>query len=170
MFRSLLLSTVIMALGASLAIAGDETTRIASTIPFQDEKKIQEKVLVECAEIGEKLSRFISTYSDKKGVDVQIVPNLPDVKSGERFLKIEIVNAISQGNLIIGHSKFVEVEGTLYEEGEIIGSFYGTRSSGGGFFGGYKGSCAVLGRCVKTLGKDIAAWLKDPRLDSRIGE
>ena len=36
-----------------------------------------------------------------------------------------------------------------------------TRNSGGGFGGGYKGSCSVLGRCTKALGKDIAGWLRD---------
>jgi len=30
----------------------------------------------------------------------------------------------------------------------------------GGFGAGFKGSCSVLNRCTKTLGKDFADWLK----------
>lgn len=45
----------------------------------------------------------------------------------------------------------------------------GAQASGGGMFGAYKGTCAILGRCVKTLGSDIAKWLQHPSRDSRLG-
>ncbi len=171
MYRGLLLCLffVVSTLTVSASALAD-TIKVIEAVPYQDEKKIQRKVLDECFELGDKLSSFIVKYSTKAGVKVEQVANLPAPESGERVLKVEMTNAISQGNAFLGHAKFVEVEGTLYEGGEKVGSFFGQRSSGGGFFGGYKGSCSVLGRCVKTLGKDIATWLKNPRIDSRIGE
>jgi len=57
----------------------------------------------------------------------------------------------------------------LKENGEVIGSFTGARYSGGGAFGGFKGTCAILGRCIETLGKDIATWLKDPTMNAMLG-
>lgn len=41
-----------------------------------------------------------------------------------------------------------------------IDTYAGSRNSSGGIGGGFKGSCAVLERCVNTLGKDVDAWLK----------
>jgi hypothetical protein len=40
----------------------------------------------------------------------------------------------------------------------------------GGAFGGFKGSCSVLGRTVKALGKDIAQWLVQPAKGSQLGD
>ncbi|PCH61684.1 MAG: hypothetical protein COC05_00635 [Gammaproteobacteria bacterium] len=170
MFKCLFLVVTIIGLAMSPVMAGEGPIKVVVAVPFQDEKKIQKNVLEECVTLGDKLSNFTSSYSKKAGIDIELVESLPSPESGERFLKIEIVNAISQGNAFTGHAKFVAIEGTLYENGEVAGSFSGARSSGGGVFGGYKGACAILGRCVKTLGKDIAGWLKSPGVDSRIGE
>src|SRR4030065_483798 len=57
-------------------------------------------------------------------------------------------------------AKHVPVEGTLWENGKIKGTFTAMRYSGGGAFGGYKGTCAILGRCVKAIGKDGGGWLR----------
>jgi hypothetical protein len=54
------------------------------------------------------------------------------------------------------------VKGSLSQKGKILGDFKARRYSGGGMFGGYKGTCAILRRCVKTLGKDVAEWLAQP--------
>lgn len=61
------------------------------------------------------------------------------------------------------------VHGELRENGEITGTFTATRYSTGGAFGGFRGTCSILGRCVKTLGSDIAKWLKRPTMDALLG-
>ncbi len=43
-------------------------------------------------------------------------------------------------------------------------------AEGSGAFGGFKGTCSILGRCIEALGKDIATWLKDPEMDSQLGD
>lgn len=50
----------------------------------------------------------------------------------------------------------------MVEIKEVLGDFKARRYSDGGMFDGYKGTCAILGRCVKTLGKDVAKWLAHP--------
>jgi hypothetical protein len=62
------------------------------------------------------------------------------------------------------------VRGKLYQDGKEIGAFTGRRNSMGGAFGGFKGSCSVLGRTVKALGKDIAQWLVQPAKGSQLGD
>ncbi|MBI3171217.1 MAG: hypothetical protein HYZ32_01320 [Hydrocarboniphaga effusa] len=70
----------------------------------------------------------------------------------------------------MGHYKGVTVTGKLFQNGKQTGSFVATRKSGGGAFGGFKGSCAVLGRCSETIGKDIAKWLAAPTEGAKLGD
>jgi hypothetical protein len=64
----------------------------------------------------------------------------------------------------------MSVKGELFDKGKQIGSFRATRFSGGGAFGGFKGTCAIIGRCSKTLGSDIAGWLGAPTQNAQLGD
>ena len=85
-------------------------------------------------------------------------------------LKLKITDAVSAGNAFIGHRKFVVASGELYEGKKKVASFKSARLSGGGFFGGYKSSCAVLGGCTSTMAKDIVQWLKAPTQNAMLGD
>jgi hypothetical protein len=62
------------------------------------------------------------------------------------------------------------VRGQLYDRGRQIGSFRAKRYSTGGAFGAFKGTCAIIGRCTKALGQDIATWLAAPSQNAEIGD
>jgi hypothetical protein len=62
------------------------------------------------------------------------------------------------------------IKGSLSQRGKMLGDFKARRYSGGGMFGGYKGTCAILGRCVKTLGRDVAEWLAHPASQAVLGD
>ena len=79
--------------------------------------------------------------------------------SVEQAIDLAIVQAFSGGNAFIGHRKSVTVSATLIVDGEEIDSTIKMRNSGGGFFGGFKGSCDVLAHTVNTLGSDVSEWL-----------
>lgn len=64
----------------------------------------------------------------------------------------------------------VGVIGTLTMDGAILATFKALRSTRGGVFGGYKGICSKLSRCVKTLGSDIAGWLANPIDNAELGD
>jgi hypothetical protein len=66
--------------------------------------------------------------------------------------------------------KYVSVQGSLKRNGSVIGNFQGKRTSMGAAFGVFKRTCDILGRCTKTLGKDIAVWLQNPSKNSMLGE
>jgi hypothetical protein len=51
------------------------------------------------------------------------------------------------------------VRADLMQSGKVLATTTKERSSGGGAFGGYKGTCQIFGRVAKTLGSDVAAWL-----------
>ena len=137
-----------------------KSVTIATVIPYQKGAPIAANVRRECT-LNSQLSEFIQSYGKENNIGVIRTPRFKKNDNGN-VLHIEIVNAVSQGNAFLGHRKFTQIEGTLFNSGKKVAGFTAARFSGGGFFGGYKGSCSVLGRTVKTLGKDIAEWLTNP--------
>ena len=146
--------------------AGAENYTVVSPVPFAEGSQASNDVRATCT-LGTRLPQFIADYA-KRGVDVVIGPDPGDDVEG-KVLYLEIVHVLGAGGGAWSGAKSVTVEGVLKENGEVIGSFTGARYSGGGAFGGFKGTCAILGRCIKTLGKDIATWLKKPTMNAMLG-
>lgn len=145
-----------------------KTIVIGREMRYSDPSAIAGAVLNDC-KLPEQGAELLEVAGRNAGLNV--VRDELALKSGKgRTLQVEIVNVVSGGNAFIGHMKQVQVRGRLFENGKEIGSFSGRRSSGGGAFANFKGSCSVLGRCMETLAKDITLWLNNPGKDSRIGE
>jgi hypothetical protein len=145
---------------ATVSAAGGGPIKVASEVPYDESSKIADNILEECTELGGKLGRFVNQYATKYDIPTEVVDE-PDPAAGGRVLVVKITNAHSGGNAFVGHRKSMSATAELFEDGVSKGSKDFTRASGGGFGGGYKGSCSVLGRCTKALGKDIAVWLRD---------
>ncbi len=149
-------------------LAAITAVTIHTETPFAKDNKIAENIKNEC-QLPKQLSEFIASYGDDNGIKVTRSTNLSKDDSGQVLL-VTIIDSQSSGNAFIGHKKLTRVKGELYKDGQLQASFEGQRHSGGGAFGGWKGSCSVLGRTVKALGRDISGFLKAPRMDARIGE
>ena len=67
-------------------------------------------------------------------------------------------------------AKSLTISGRLKEKGRTVARFTAGRYTGGGAFGAYKGTCSLLGRVAKRIGKDVALWLKDPRDGAHMGD
>lgn len=87
-----------------------------------------------------------------------------------KLLSVKITGLVGPGGGAWSGAKQVTIDGVLTENGKTLGTFKGMRVSGGGTFGAYKGTCSILGRCVKALGKDVAGWLKAPTMNARLGD
>ncbi|MDT8409388.1 MAG: hypothetical protein RQ741_07295 [Wenzhouxiangellaceae bacterium] len=145
-----------------------QTVKVIKDAPYAADADIQKKVRNECVKLGSQLSEFTQQFGKEFGVDVALVDSLDTAGSG-RVLQLEITDATSMGNAFMGHQKFSSARGTLYEDGKKVADFRARRNSMGGAFAGFKGSCSVLGRTVKAMGKDIALWLKDPEDKAELG-
>jgi len=150
------------------ALAAVTTVTINTEIPFSKDNRVAENIKSEC-QLPKQLADFIDSYSTEKGIKITRNANLTKDSSGP-VLMVNIIDSVSSGNAFTGHRKLSRVKGELYKDGQLYASFEGQRHSGGGAFGGWKGSCSVLGRTVKALGKDISGFLMAPRMDARIGE
>ncbi len=51
------------------------------------------------------------------------------------------------------------IRAEMLKGGAVVGTTVLTRSSSGGVFGGFKGTCSILDRVAGALGKDVAVWL-----------
>jgi hypothetical protein len=161
MNRIVLLFVSLALLAAAPAAA--EPVKVAKTIGFAAESEVRPKVKDECA-LQTKIPAFLAQYSS----DVELVEG--DLGDKRRVLTIEITAVHAPGGGAFSGPKSVSISGVLKENGATVGNFRGARYSTGGAFGGHKGTCAIVGRCAKTLGKDVATWLKNPGKDSLLGD
>lgn len=146
--------------------AGAETYTIVSPVPFAEGSQASNNVKEACT-LDTRLPQFVADFA-KRGVNVVIGPDPGETVEGN-ILYLEITHVLGTGGGSWSGPKSVTVEGILKENGEVIGSFTGARYSTGGAFGGFKGTCGILGRCIKALGKDIATWLKNPTMNAMLG-
>jgi hypothetical protein len=145
-----------------IARAEDQTQLYVS---YAKENHIAANIKNEC-KLVEELSQFIVEAS---GGTVVAATGEPNTKKGS-VLVVEITDSVSAGNAFIGHRKYTAIQGKLYKGGAVAGNFEASRNSMGGAFAGYKGSCSVLGRTVKTLGSDVNGWLRAPSKDAKLGD
>jgi hypothetical protein len=149
------------------AQAADSVT-VQRETPFAADALVAGKVKRECT-INAELASLLAESAKDMRIDVQLVDEADETTAG-RVLVMEIVDADSAGNAFLGHHKSMTVRGKLFEDGKQIANFTARRNSMGGAFGGFKGSCTVLDRTAKALGRDIAEWLAHPAEDALLGE
>lgn len=139
------------------AAAPDDPFYILMNIPYSANATVAENVMRECTMLGPQLSASVVKFAPRYNIDVvQVEGSLPDTG---RTVVLEIQNVYSGGNAWIGHRKSATVNAQLLVDGKTMGTTSKTRNSGGGFWGGFKGSCDVLVRVVDALGRDIGEWL-----------
>lgn len=154
---------------ASQYVKAPTSLIIHSSIPYQEGNKIKANILNECA-LDLKLSKFLIEYGTENGLNIKAQENVTK-DDNESVLMVEITDSVSSGSAFWGkHNKFTAIQGTLYTDGVKLASFTAGRKSSGGAFSEFKGSCAVLGRTVKRLGKDVASWLKKPWKKAKMGD
>ena len=146
---------------------GADTLVLPKKVAFAKGLDVRDAVRNECS-LEEKIVKFIKEYS--KGNYANIVYEKPS--SGDyHILSAEIIEVLGAGGGAWSGAKSVKIKGDLKDKsGRVLGTFEAGRYSGGGAFAGYKGTCSILGRCTKAIGKDVASWLVDPTTDARLGD
>lgn len=160
---------VLVAISAALLLAGapapagSGSVKVPRTVPFAKEARVPEKVQNECD-----LETRVPAYLDQYSADVELVDG--DLGTSGRILELHIGDVHGPGGGAFSGPKWMTVTGVLRENGREVSSFTAKRYSGGGAFGTYKGTCSILARCAKAIGKDIAGWLRNPQKGARLGD
>ncbi len=158
--RKSLLPIVCFALMATLSHAADRIG-IPAEVPYHSDTIAPSKVRAEC-DLGAKVANFIRKYNR----DVEVSDNPAE----GHYVDMSITQVHAPGGGAWSGPKWMEVTGTLMKDGITVASFRAKRFSTGGAFAGFKGTCAIIGRCTKAIGKDIGEWLKDPRDGAELGD
>jgi hypothetical protein len=152
---------------AAAPAAGPMKVIVGRDMSYIDANNIAKAVLAEC-QLPQQGAQMLVSAMRAAGFEPVVDDQAAQAAKG-RVLLVQISDAVAGGNAFIGHRKQVNVRGRLLQDGKEVATFTGIRSSMGGAFGGFKGSCSVLQRCLETLSKDISTWLKNP-VSGRIGE
>lgn len=145
---------------ANMALA---EVQVKQEIAFTSTDAAPQKVQDECG-LQTDIPKYLSKYAKKEVVLVD------ELNPEGRRLELEISHAYAPGGGAWSGAKYVEVRGQLMEGETQVGSFTGSRYSTGGMFGGFKGTCSIVGRCGKAIAKDIAEWLKNPTENALLGD
>jgi len=159
----LVAASAALLLSGAPAPAGSGGVKALRVTPFAKEARIPEKVRNEC-DLETKVPAYLGEYAS----DVEFV----DGKLGTsgRILELRIGDIHGPGGGAFSGPKWMTVTGVLRENGREVSTFTAKRYSTGGAFGAYKGTCSILARCAKAIGRDIAGWLRDPQKDARLGD
>ena len=150
------------------ALAGGGSLTLEKKAPYTKGLNVPEAVRTECA-LEQKVPQYVEEYA-KKGFDKVVLADTVSAKTAGKVLSMKITDITGTGGGAWSGPKHVSVEGTLWQDGKVVGTFRASRFSSGGAFGGYKGTCAILGRCIKALGKDVATWAEAPSMNAALGD
>ena len=150
------------------ALAGGGALSLQKTAPFEEGLAVSEAVKKEC-QLETKIIDFAEEFAKGDFDKIDMMDSVSESTPG-KAVKIVITDVAGAKGGIYSGPKYVAIKATLWQDGKVAGTLSSRRSTGGGAFGGYKGTCSLLGRCAKALGKDVATWLKKPSMNERMGE
>jgi hypothetical protein len=148
---------LISALAAPLAASANERLFLQVPAILDPSAPIPAAVKNECA-LEMLLGNYALSAIDQRVGSVQSI-STPEQAGTGKVVQLVILSAHGVGGGAWTGSKSISIRVDIRKEGAIVGSTVLTRSSGGGVFGGVMGTCAILDRVAKALGKDVAVWL-----------
>jgi hypothetical protein len=141
---------------------------IQKLAPFKPDLSVPAEVKLNC-DLVTRIPAYIAENAHGK-FDNVVLSDTFSTNAPGLSLAITIVGLNGkEGGLQTG-AKHIVIEGTLWENGREQGSFRAKRRVGVTWGGSYKGTCNLLDRCAKLLGKDVAEWLQKPSVNARLGD
>ncbi len=148
-------------IGLSLIVSqagfADDRIGLPESIPFAEEADIREAVRNEC-KLEEKTATYLRKYLKKSGF-------VSDSPNTGKYLDMKITHVRATGGGMYSGPKWMEVIGTLNEEGKPGPSFRAKRFTTGGFR-----ACSAAARCAKAIAKDISKWARSPVDGAELGD
>lgn len=165
---------LISALAIPLAASANEPLFLQVPAMLDPSAPIPTAVRNECA-LEMLLGNYALSAIDRRIGSVQSV-TAPEQAGIDKIVQLTIISVHGFGGGAWSGSKSMSVRADIKKGGATVGSTVFTRSSRGGAFGGFSGTCAILDRVAGALGKDVAAWLsrglaaRPSESDSKVAE
>lgn len=143
----------ILGFASGTAFAGGFT--VSKSLPYATEVTASAKLREAC-----KLHLAIPAAIAANSTDVQLV-------DGKGSVRLEITVVHGPGGGAFSGPKWLEVQGGIRSGGKNL-NFRAKRYSAMDIFSG--GTCGILQKCARAMGKDIATWLAAPTPDAKLGD
>ncbi len=144
------------------------TLNLQKTAAFDKSLSVPDAIRTGC-QLDSKLIDFIESSASADFEKIALVEDVSPNAAG-RTLAVTITGLSGAGGGAWSGPKHLSIAGTLWKDGKVVGTFTAHRVTGGGMWGAYRGTCSLLGRCARALGKDVAGWLKNPTMGARLGD
>ena len=138
---------VFAAVLAACAAAHAEGVKLLTPVSYAAESAVVPKVREACKlelRLAEDVGSQLSGTTDSTQGDV---------------VRVSIVDVMGVGGGGWTGPKAVSIRVDLLKDGQVARSTHLTRTTTGGAFGGFMGTCSMLERDTKVLGKDVASWV-----------
>lgn len=136
----------------------NEAISISAQAEYRDPDRVAPNIKKECDLPGYQ-SKVIQQALTQNGYTVTTAEGT-DIPAQGKYLKLQIVDALSAGHAFVAHHKSIGIVAILYKNGKEVAKQNFVRNSMGGAFAGFKGSCTVLQRCADTISQDVKEWLR----------
>ncbi len=139
-----------IALLAALAIADAahaDGARLLSPVAYASESSVVPKVREAC-KVEERLAQDVGAA----------LGGSTEQATGE-VVRVSILDVMGVGGGAWSGPKAISIKVELLRDGQVVRSTRLTRTTSGGAFGGFKGTCSMLERDSSVLGKDVAKWV-----------
>lgn len=146
---------------ASLTSFAAEKVLLETPVKYSPNASVVEPVRREC-KIEDMIVRNVGTALSKRNADGKGTIGSGDDAGDAGVVRVQITNVFGVGGGAYSGPKAISVDAEMLKNGKVVRQVHLRRSSLGGFWGGFKGTCSILQRCAVTLGKDIASWVDDP--------
>jgi hypothetical protein len=141
------------------AASSAQTIALDRSIAYAEPQSVPTRVREGCG-LETRIPRYVEEYAASAQIEA----------AGSRRLALRIEEVHAPGGGMWTGPKWIELGGELRAAGRVVASFRARRASLGGPFAPFLDTCAILNRCARALGRDVAAWLADPTPDARLGD
>ncbi len=155
---------------------------IQKTAPYQDWAAIRNQMKRDC-DIEAQVPAMVKKFA--KGYDNVLLYDIIPADTVATVLTMTIKDAKGMTGGVYSGAKYITVEGTVKQDGRVLGTFVDRSESAWGRYkvgvgaqlmpeisgAGHRAStCQLLFQCAETIGEDVAEWLKKPTMNALLGD
>ena len=115
-------------------------------------------------DVERKLAKHLASEAKGAYKKILMMPTVSAETPGHA-LDIRITQVLAPGGGKWCGPKVVTTQGTLYDNGQVLGTFTATRHTSKG-----RHTCGMLHNDAEEIAEDIGDWLRKPTMDAKLGD
>jgi len=133
---------------------------VKSQAVYADGASVGGKIKEECG-LESTLTSHLMRYLGKAAPGATMLADGASAGSTP-VLSMTILSVMGVGGGAWSGPKGITIRADLAQNGKVVRTINLHRTTSGGAFAGFKGTCSILDRAATALGKDVSAWYVQP--------